>query len=195
MDSASTSSFSLGLSITTRRSWRCSSWRVSRWWWTPPSTGSCALACAGIGPARRRPDAARQERSRPAGPRGLESGDRFVQSFARVQPKEADVTVRSFSLVAALVLVPAMARSEAAAEPAAAPAAPAAAAEPADQQTPSAGPGSSSSVVIPPNLQHRTDFQLSLTTLEALRDRKSTRLNSSHLVISYAVFCLKKKTI
>src|SRR5256885_6620537 len=29
---------------------------------------------------------------------------------------------------------------------------------------------------------------LSLTT-----DRKSTRLNSSHLVISYAVFCLKKK--
>src|SRR2546426_8603911 len=29
--------------------------------------------------------------------------------------------------------------------------------------------------------------------LEAV-DRKSTRLNSSHLVISYAVFCLKKKT-
>src|SRR5256885_6090895 len=34
--------------------------------------------------------------------------------------------------------------------------------------------------------------------LEAVRrvdtaDRKSTRLNSSHLVISYAVFCLKKK--
>src|SRR2546426_6642957 len=27
------------------------------------------------------------------------------------------------------------------------------------------------------------------------RDRKSTRLNSSHLVISYAVFCLKKKMI
>src|SRR5256885_13233905 len=26
-----------------------------------------------------------------------------------------------------------------------------------------------------------------------LADRKSTRLNSSHLVISYAVFCLKKK--
>src|SRR2546426_7792668 len=26
-----------------------------------------------------------------------------------------------------------------------------------------------------------------------LSDRKSTRLNSSHLVISYAVFCLKKK--
>src|SRR5947207_9678424 len=28
----------------------------------------------------------------------------------------------------------------------------------------------------------------------AFRDRKSTRLNSSHTVISYAVFCLKKKT-
>src|SRR5256885_9876746 len=27
----------------------------------------------------------------------------------------------------------------------------------------------------------------------SVRDRKSTRLNSSHLVISYAVFCLKKK--
>src|SRR5256885_4846001 len=29
--------------------------------------------------------------------------------------------------------------------------------------------------------------------LERKIDRKSTRLNSSHLVISYAVFCLKKK--
>src|SRR5438034_9447655 len=28
----------------------------------------------------------------------------------------------------------------------------------------------------------------------AAADRKSTRLNSSHTVISYAVFCLKKKT-
>src|SRR2546426_6806036 len=27
----------------------------------------------------------------------------------------------------------------------------------------------------------------------SVADRKSTRLNSSHLVISYAVFCLKKK--
>src|SRR5256885_2563127 len=33
----------------------------------------------------------------------------------------------------------------------------------------------------------------SVFTLELKRDRKSTRLNSSHLVISYAVFCLKKK--
>src|SRR5690625_6397669 len=29
--------------------------------------------------------------------------------------------------------------------------------------------------------------------LESERDRKSTRLNSSHVAISYAVFCLKKK--
>src|SRR5699024_11839785 len=29
---------------------------------------------------------------------------------------------------------------------------------------------------------------------DELRDRKSTRLNSSHVSISYAVFCLKKKT-
>src|SRR5256885_7360023 len=34
---------------------------------------------------------------------------------------------------------------------------------------------------------------LVLELLDALEDRKSTRLNSSHLVISYAVFCLKKK--
>src|SRR5256885_8800305 len=32
-------------------------------------------------------------------------------------------------------------------------------------------------------------------TSASSRDRKSTRLNSSHLVISYAVFCLKKKMI
>src|SRR5260221_2584649 len=32
-----------------------------------------------------------------------------------------------------------------------------------------------------------------LSLLIRARDRKSTRLNSSHTVISYAVFCLKKK--
>src|SRR5690242_21274424 len=31
------------------------------------------------------------------------------------------------------------------------------------------------------------------TSLDEARDRKSTRLNSSHMSISYAVFCLKKK--
>src|SRR5438445_3670507 len=30
--------------------------------------------------------------------------------------------------------------------------------------------------------------------VDGIRDRKSTRLNSSHANISYAVFCLKKKT-
>src|SRR2546426_2001541 len=34
---------------------------------------------------------------------------------------------------------------------------------------------------------------LALDAALGVGDRKSTRLNSSHLVISYAVFCLKKK--
>src|SRR5256885_11953540 len=43
-----------------------------------------------------------------------------------------------------------------------------------------------------------TKFPDSVTVSFSIRDqldRKSTRLNSSHLVISYAVFCLKKKKI
>src|SRR5947208_5847550 len=32
-----------------------------------------------------------------------------------------------------------------------------------------------------------------ITLCQLIRDRKSTRLNSSHQIISYAVFCLKKK--
>src|SRR5256885_11397356 len=40
----------------------------------------------------------------------------------------------------------------------------------------------------------RRELRISEAETRALReDRKSTRLNSSHLVISYAVFCLKKK--
>src|SRR2546429_5854850 len=35
--------------------------------------------------------------------------------------------------------------------------------------------------------------ELSFVTHQAFLDRKSTRLNSSHGYISYAVFCLKKK--
>src|SRR5256885_8780343 len=35
--------------------------------------------------------------------------------------------------------------------------------------------------------------EVGLLRMSLLQDRKSTRLNSSHLVISYAVFCLKKK--
>src|SRR5256885_17033143 len=41
-------------------------------------------------------------------------------------------------------------------------------------------------------LQPGASSELKLHAEEQL-DRKSTRLNSSHLVISYAVFCLKKK--
>src|SRR5260221_7922132 len=37
-----------------------------------------------------------------------------------------------------------------------------------------------------------THFQFPSKTGFCLADRKSTRLNSSHTVISYAVFCLKK---
>src|SRR5690606_41220011 len=50
------------------------------------------------------------------------------------------------------------------------------------------------------NVQHGLAIELLCNTqgLEFLRpmktDRKSTRLNSSHVKISYAVFCLKKKT-
>src|SRR5256885_4878231 len=39
----------------------------------------------------------------------------------------------------------------------------------------------------------RGDRRRRSAPISACRDRKSTRLNSSHLVISYAVFCLKKK--
>src|SRR5947199_3939685 len=45
----------------------------------------------------------------------------------------------------------------------------------------------------PSSTSSAADPNLALTHLE--RDRKSTRLNSSHLGISYAVFCLKKKKI
>src|SRR5947208_16007942 len=40
----------------------------------------------------------------------------------------------------------------------------------------------------------RVARDLELRHLLDLEDRKSTRLNSSHQIISYAVFCLKKKT-
>src|SRR2546426_1624132 len=44
----------------------------------------------------------------------------------------------------------------------------------------------------PHDLAYLFDPLLEFVDVEQ-RDRKSTRLNSSHLVISYAVFCLKKK--
>src|SRR5207249_11139185 len=40
----------------------------------------------------------------------------------------------------------------------------------------------------------RIHVTTSSTPWRVFRDRKSTRLNSSHVSISYAVFCLKKKT-
>src|SRR5690625_3181472 len=39
----------------------------------------------------------------------------------------------------------------------------------------------------------QSEGQLSTAAVDQQRDRKSTRLNSSHVAISYAVFCLKKK--
>src|SRR2546430_12243655 len=41
----------------------------------------------------------------------------------------------------------------------------------------------------------RLAIELAQLYVSLLQDRKSTRLNSSHSQISYAVFCLKKKTI
>src|SRR5437588_8527450 len=40
-------------------------------------------------------------------------------------------------------------------------------------------------------VKERRDYIMGFVAM--LKDRKSTRLNSSHTVISYAVFCLKKK--
>src|SRR5699024_11757787 len=37
------------------------------------------------------------------------------------------------------------------------------------------------------------DIRIDMFVFKGLEDRKSTRLNSSHVSISYAVFCLKKK--
>src|SRR2546430_12194145 len=44
-----------------------------------------------------------------------------------------------------------------------------------------------------PTYQYQVEVDMPLFTSGRIRDRKSTRLNSSHSQISYAVFCLKKK--
>src|SRR5256885_8765442 len=77
-----------------------------------------------------------------------------------------------------------------------------------DEVTAIAPTPSTSTVAIisrrPQQKQHNNDDQQHLNRLRVVepsyaksgaigQDRKSTRLNSSHLVISYAVFCLKKK--
>src|SRR5436189_6488055 len=41
--------------------------------------------------------------------------------------------------------------------------------------------------------QPADEIEIALVLLHDIGDRKSTRLNSSHRCISYAVFCLKKK--
>src|SRR5258708_9953265 len=46
-----------------------------------------------------------------------------------------------------------------------------------------------------PSLPARQIRSIADTTVCEPIDRKSTRLNSSHQIISYAVFCLKKKNI
>src|SRR3712207_7520042 len=52
-------------------------------------------------------------------------------------------------------------------------------------------------ITVVTNRTNNTDTMLVFTLVAAayaFTDRKSTRLNSSHANISYAVFCLKKKT-
>src|SRR2546426_2427241 len=49
------------------------------------------------------------------------------------------------------------------------------------------------STVQPAEWARRLSFVRTFARYRIATDRKSTRLNSSHLVISYAVFCLKKK--
>src|SRR5438477_4486721 len=43
--------------------------------------------------------------------------------------------------------------------------------------------------------EERVRARLAAASRARTRDRKSTRLNSSHMSISYAVFCLKKKRL
>src|SRR2546426_4364771 len=59
--------------------------------------------------------------------------------------------------------------------------------------SPSWYPMASDAASLPPELPPGL-LEDYLENTRAQLDRKSTRLNSSHLVISYAVFCLKKKT-
>src|SRR5437879_9097190 len=61
---------------------------------------------------------------------------------------------------------------------------------------PSAIIGPEEPIVLPP-ISQRVDYEgelaVAIGRLCSQLDRKSTRLNSSHRCISYAVFCLKKK--
>src|SRR5688572_32210064 len=60
------------------------------------------------------------------------------------------------------------------------------------------GAGVDRVVLVPPSWEgYRNDYALAAAQKfpDRFADRKSTRLNSSHSQISYAVFCLKKKKI
>src|SRR5258708_26414092 len=48
-------------------------------------------------------------------------------------------------------------------------------------------------VMVLENIYRHAEMGKDKVTADSDRDRKSTRLNSSHQIISYAVFCLKKK--
>src|SRR5207253_8632234 len=50
-----------------------------------------------------------------------------------------------------------------------------------------------SQLIFGPYPRYLVNFRVMGPDPDELRDRKSTRLNSSHVAISYAVFCLKKK--
>src|SRR5256885_12242286 len=57
----------------------------------------------------------------------------------------------------------------------------------------SRSPSSAEAIARASGFSSMTEFTMGPLWSSVLIDRKSTRLNSSHLVISYAVFCLKKK--
>src|SRR5256885_9043634 len=65
----------------------------------------------------------------------------------------------------------------------------------ASASAPANGPRPTARAVMVAQTSSGTERSTLSTRLQGARqrDRKSTRLNSSHLVISYAVFCLKKK--
>src|SRR5438132_2369988 len=60
-----------------------------------------------------------------------------------------------------------------------------------DDPAPGVGPAQGTSRVLP--IVVRPSIAAWASAARSAIDRKSTRLNSSHTVISYAVFCLKKK--
>src|SRR3712207_8809141 len=64
-----------------------------------------------------------------------------------------------------------------------------------NSQSPIPLPKSRSTTNYPDPVPHPPDWVCFTKKFPSRRDRKSTRLNSSHANISYAVFCLKKKNI